>query len=144
MSFPTELVPDGTVAAIHHLYSGVALAVLLARTTWDDDVGDWADGIRARGLRTDPFGVVAASIVALGLFALAWPHYPVFGAAGTLAGLAAATVSLARPYWRDYRYRAAGVAVGLAVAWDDAVSHAFGVVTPLDWTWTHHIYPHMA
>lgn len=69
--FPAESIPDGVVAAPHHLYTGV--------------------------------------IIALFAFALVWKHYPVAGATGTL--------------------------LGVLIALDDALSHAFGVWTPLDWFW---------
>jgi len=42
-------------------------------------------------------------------FQYVWPRYPRIGATMTL--------------------------LGLAIATDDAVSHAFGVWTPLDWGW---------
>jgi len=132
MGFPHEAVPDGTILGPHHLYIGVAVVAVVAMTVWDDD-------------RRDPLLVVSGIIVSSVFgFALSWPHYPVVGALLTLTGLAASTLALARPYWREYRFRAVAVAVGLAVAWDDAVSHAFGVWTPLDWIWIHHIYPYMA
>jgi len=67
-----------------------------------------------------PFGphhLYIGLLVAGFAFAMVWPHYPQMGATGTL--------------------------LGLLIALDDAVSHAFGVPTPLDWTWAHYVYPHM-
>lgn len=44
--------------------------------------------------------------------------------------------------WDLYPVTGAGlVLVGLAVAVDDALSHAFGIPTPLDWLWNRIIYP---
>lgn len=48
-------------------------------------------------------------------FGSVWPHYPVVGAAGTL--------------------------LGLAVAVDDALEHAFGIPTPLDLFWSRILHP---
>lgn len=55
--------------------------------------------------------------IAVFAFGLCWRYYPVTGATGTL--------------------------VGLSIALDDAVSHAFGVTTPLDWFWTVHLAQHI-
>lgn len=143
--FPTEAIPDGTVAVFHHLYTGVFAALLFAATTWDDPTElDWATGTSLEGIATDPVGVITGGGVSVGLFALGWPHYPVFGAAGTLFGLAVASLSLARPYWRHYRGRAIAVGLGLLIAWDDAIDHAFPVSTPLDVIWANYIFPYMA
>ena len=44
--------------------------------------------------------------------------------------------------WAYYpRLGAIMALLGLAIAADDAVSHAFGVWTPLDWLWNNHIRP---
>lgn len=51
--------------------------------------------------------------VAVFAFGFVWRVYPVTGAVGSL--------------------------LGLAIALDDALSHAFGVWTPLDWVWTAHL-----
>jgi hypothetical protein len=55
--------------------------------------------------------------IAVFAFGLTWRYYPVTGAVGTL--------------------------VGLSIALDDAVSHAFGVPTPLDLLWANYIHPYM-
>lgn len=52
-------------------------------------------------------------IIAAFGFLFAWPTYPGTGAAMTL--------------------------IGLLIAIDDAISHAFGVWTPLDWLWNEFI-----
>lgn len=60
-----------------------------------------------------PHHLYSGVIIALFSFALMWRFYPVFGATGTI--------------------------LGLLIALDDAVSHAFGVPTPIDWLWTVHV-----
>lgn len=52
-------------------------------------------------------------IVAAFSFGFVWRFYPVTGATGSV--------------------------VGVLVALDDAISHAFGVPTPLDWFWHAHL-----
>lgn len=52
-------------------------------------------------------------IIAVFSFALVWRYYPVTGATGTL--------------------------IGLLIALDDALSHVFGVPTPLDLFWAHYL-----
>lgn len=56
-----------------------------------------------------PHHLYVGLLVAGFFFALVWPYYPETGATGTL--------------------------VGILIALDDAVSHAFGVPTPLDYLW---------
>ena len=57
-----------------------------------------------------PHHLYVGLLVAGFSFALVWRYYPVTGSAGTL--------------------------LGVLIALDDAVSHAFGIPTPLDWVWT--------
>jgi hypothetical protein len=64
-----------------------------------------------------PHHLYVGLLVAGFSFALVWRFYPVTGALGTL--------------------------LGVLVALDDAVSHAFGVWTPLDWVWTVHVAQHI-
>lgn len=56
-------------------------------------------------------------IVAWFAFMFVWPTYPATGAVSVL--------------------------IGLLIALDDAVSHAFGVWTPLDWVWNRFIRRHV-
>lgn len=145
MTFPAEIVPDGSVAWPHHYALGLYVAGLVALLVLND----------AR--TTDPLGVLLG--VAVGLFA--WYHlwgtgYPVAGALGALAGLLLAAVfvvvSIPLPFtgarlggfWSRYGTGpTVFVVLGLAVALDDWVSHALGVWTPLDWIWNVYIYPRL-
>lgn len=51
-------------------------------------------------------------------FLFVWPLYPETGSAMTI--------------------------IGLLVAADDAISHAFGVWTPLDWVWEKYLKEHVS
>lgn len=145
MTFPAETVPDGSVAWPHHYALGLYVAGLVALLVLND----------AR--TTDPLGVLLG--VAVGLFC--WYHlwgtgYPVVGALGTLVGLVLASVfvvaSIPLPFtgarlggfWSRYGTGPALlVALGLAIALDDWVSHALGWWSPLDHLWKVAIYPVM-
>lgn len=122
MTFPAEAVPDNAVFAPHHLSIGVLAAMMLLAIVWNDRGG------------AEPAVAAAALLAALFSFWYVWPFYPVTGALGVLAGLLVASLAFGRPLWRDYSL---GIQVGYAlcilIALDDAVSHAFGVWTPLDW-----------
>lgn len=120
--FPAEPIPDGAVFAPHHFTYAVYLAFLLAAVAWDD--------FRNR----EPIAVVGSLGFAWFGFIHMWPYYPVWGASMVLLGLSAASVALAHPRWGHWpRWIRIGIAVMVAVAWDDAISHAFGFWTPLDW-----------
>lgn len=160
--WPHHVVPDGTVAAPHHFYTGALLAGLLA---W------WASGGRAesdRSFRAMARQKAGFTLGALAVSAFAWftlwaGPSPFLGAVGTLAGLAGALAAVAAsPFWSAWRWtrdvdvstgglRSIPVrlvarvwsvvtvrsvtALGVLIALDDAVEHAFGVPTPLDWFW---------
>lgn len=148
MRFPHEAVPDGAVAAPHHFHWAVVAILLVAAIIWDDYP------------RREPALVVAGLTVAEFGFSLTWPHYPVAGAVLSLYGVFVATLPVShalvvvgarllgrawpRPYWALYPIWTVVVFALLLVAWDDLVSHAFGVPTPLDSIWKSHIYPYMA
>ena len=66
---------------------------------------------------TGPHHLYIGLLMAGFAFWAVWQYYPVVGASGTL--------------------------LGLLVALDDAISHAFGVPTPLDLLWAHWIHPYM-
>ncbi|MFB6073512.1 MAG: hypothetical protein ABEJ89_00710 [Haloarculaceae archaeon] len=133
MSFPYHTVPDGSVALSHHFTWGLLLALVPILVVWDVHPN------------RQPAGVLTSIIVAFIGFILMWPVYHVAGALVTLAGLAAASVAtvfrlLQVRFDDDLRWSYWPVIVWallLLVAWDDAIQHAFGVVTPLDWTWKH-------
>lgn len=123
MVYPAEAVPDGNQFAPHHLYTGALLALFVC----------WA---AARRASEAPLSVVGGLLVALMGFALTWHVYPALGATMTLSGVTASLVGLTvrRAYWTEFGFVVQGlVLVGLLVAMDDAVSHSFGVWTPLDW-----------
>jgi hypothetical protein len=127
MMFPHEAVPDNAVFAPHHFTYGALAALFVAGTVWDDNP-EW-----------EPVGVCGGLSVALFGFLNVWRYYSVTGAALALVGTVAAVASTARPRWREFRRRRWIVFVACLVALDDALSHAFGIWTPLDWLWTVHV-----
>lgn len=134
-AFPHEAVPDGHVAAPHHFYIGVGL---LGAVVWV--VGD-------NYRRREPLLAGGGALLALFGFCLTWQWYPVVGAALTLAGLCVALLGVCWPrgLWADYplRMRLAAL-LGVAIALDDAIEHAFPIGSPLDWLWMHYLYPLIA
>lgn len=125
-TFPYEMIPDGAVFANHHYYIGMGVAALAVASVWDDQ-------------RWDPLAVAVGLGIGLFGFALTWRYHPVTGATLALAGPTMSAGALARSYWRRRRRRAAWVLVGLLITLDDAIEHAFGVWTPLDALWVHHL-----
>ncbi|WP_231184710.1 hypothetical protein [Haladaptatus sp. DYF46] len=122
--FPAERIPDGALMAPHHFLIGVLAALVVVLLVWNDRGG------------IEPAYSLAALTVALFAWVFVWRYYPVTGAAGVLAGLSLASFAVYRPVWRGYPWRVqAGYALALAVAWDDGLSHALGIWTPLDWFW---------
>jgi len=134
VSFPHEAVPDGAVFGPHHLYVGL-LVLLIA-------VFVVADDYRQR----EPLVAIVGAVLALFAFATVWPFYSGTGAAGALAGCTLALVGVCWPggMWAAYPLKWRLVAfAGVLIAADDAVSHAFGVWTPLDagWGQVYHLLP---
>jgi hypothetical protein len=126
VSFPHESVPDGVIGAPHHLYVGL-LVLLFA-------VFVVADDYRQR----EPLVAIVGAVLALFAFATVWPFYHVTGALLTLAGLLVVLIGILWPggMWSGYPLKWRLVAfAGVLIAADDAVSHAFGVWTPLDAGW---------
>jgi len=123
VTFPHEVVPDSAIFAPHHAYVGV-LVVALAVWVVSDNLP-----------RREPLLAAVGALVALFAFASVWPFYPPVGAAGALAGLTLAAVGVLWPggTWAVYplRWRALAL-LGVAIALDDVIEHAFGVWTPLD------------
>ncbi len=118
----------------HHFYLGVLLILLVCWLARDPES------------EAAPWGVAGLTLLSVFSFALTWPYYPVVGAAGVLVLLAlATTLSLFRPFWWRYGPVSRGVlTAGLFLAWDDAVSHAFGWWTPMDSVWSRYLYPYVS
>ncbi|GAB7012040.1 hypothetical protein [Halolamina salina] len=132
-TFPADRVPDGAVFGPHHAYLGLLLALLAVALVWDDATG------------AEPWVGAAALLAASFAFATIWKFYPQTGAALALAGIVIALASTLLPFWSSYPWLGPrGVLlVGAIVALDDVAEHAFGVPTPLDWLWTHHLVQHI-
>lgn len=131
--FPVESVPDHAVMAPHHFTYAVIGAGLIALLVWDDHP------------KREPIVVVGALAVAYFGFIHVWKWYAVTGAALVLLGLAGASGGLLRPKWDDWSLRVRlGVAVCVLAAYDDAISHAFGLWTPLDAFWKAYMVPVIA
>ncbi|UPV99791.1 hypothetical protein M0R88_14880 [Halorussus gelatinilyticus] len=131
--FPAEAEPDGAVFGPHHFYLGVLLILLVCWIFHDADD------------ETGPWGIAGLTFLSVFWFALTWPYYPEVGAAGVLASLGVATFAAMRPRW--WRYGVVpqtALLLGLFVAWDDALSHAFGWWTPLDSLWARYLHPYVS
>jgi len=139
--FPNELVPDGTIVAPHHYIIGLLVVGFALYLTPDDD--------------KKPY-----TVAAFATSAFAWSHLwagpsPFLGAVGTVGGLVVGLIAvLWASEWSDDRWTAdtdgrlrrlltprLWAFIGLLVALDDAVEHAFGVWTPLDWFWGAFLHP---
>jgi len=123
VTFPAESVPDGVIGAPHHLYIGVLVLVVAILVVADDYA------------RREPLLALTGALTALFAFATVWPYYHVTGALLTLAGLLVVLVGVCWPggIWAAYPIRWRLVAfLGVLVALDDVIEHAFGVWTPLD------------
>ncbi|MDH5019024.1 hypothetical protein [Halobacterium rubrum] len=132
MTFPAESVPDGVIGAPHHLYIGVLVLAVAILVVADDYA------------QREPLLALTGTLTALFAFATVWPYYHATGALLTLAGLLVALVGVVWPggMWSGYPLVWRLVAfVGVLVGLDDAVSHAFGIWTPLDAVWKTGIYP---
>ncbi|AGC34373.1 hypothetical protein HVTV-2_gp1 [Haloarcula virus HVTV-2] len=118
--FPHDDEPDGDRLAPHHFLQG-----------------SWAFGLLSINLHT-PALLVPIAVALFGWYH-AWYIYPRLGASLVLVGLCASLVALTMT-------ASVGIIgtilllICLAVAFDDAVSHAFGVWTPLDWTWKTYLH----
>lgn len=132
MTFPAERVPDGAVFAPHHLTWGALVALLVVLVVADNYA------------RREPVAALVGLTLALFGFLFVWPFYPATGAAMTLAGVTLALVGVCFPggIWAAYPLQCRLLALlGVLVALDDAVSHTFGVWTPVDWVWGAYVYP---
>ncbi|AGM11613.1 hypothetical protein HCTV5_2 [Halovirus HCTV-5] len=117
--FPNEDEPDGNRLVPHHYLQGAWAVVLLA-------------------VMYDATWILPPIAVSLFGWYHAWFHYPRTGAGLTLTGLAGALCAslLTLSFGSGLQ-----VAFVLSVAWaaDDALEHAFGIWTPLDWLWNQHL-----
>jgi hypothetical protein len=132
VTFPAESIPDGYVFAPHHLTWGMLLTGLAVFVVADNYP------------RREPLAALVGVLLALFGFLFTWRFYPATGAALTLAGCALLLVGVLWPggIWSSYplRWRVLALVAAL-VALDDAVSHAFGVWTPVDWLWKTGVAP---
>lgn len=121
----------------HHFYLGLLLVGVVVWIVADD----YRD--------IEPVYVAVGSTVSIFSFVTLWgTTYPLLGAVGSLIGLIIATLAVAtRKVWTDRGNVQYGwhcrlcIVLGLLVAWDDGLEHAFGFTTPLDWLWIEFIYP---
>ncbi|MFC5366042.1 hypothetical protein [Salinirubrum litoreum] len=120
--FPAETLPDGALFGPHHFLYPLYAMLFLAARKWDLHP------------RKEPVLVVASALLALFAWAHVWKYYPVFGATMALAGVCGTILGGLLTWRYGRRFQIAVVGLGLA-ALDDAVSHAFGVWTPLDHLW---------
>lgn len=120
MSFPAEAVPDGSILAPHHYQYALLAVLFLTAYGWD------------RFTDREPWALALGSLIGLWAFTQVWPFYPLIGALMAFLGPLIASVALIR--WRAYHERPVfWLAIGfLLLAWDDWLSHAFGVWTPAD------------
>jgi hypothetical protein len=120
--FPAETIPDGALFGPHHFLYPLYAMLFVAARKWDIHP------------RKEPVLVVASALLALFAWAHLWKYYPVAGATLALVGVCGTILGglLTRRYGR--RFQLGVVVLGVA-ALDDAVSHAFGVWTPLDHVW---------
>lgn len=126
MTWPAEAIPDGHVIAGHHLYVGLFVLGFAIWVVADDYA------------HREPLLAAVGAAFALFGFLVVWKWYPGTGAAMTLAGVTVAFAGVLWPggMWSGYQFRWRPVAfVGVCIAVDDAVSHAFGWWTPLDAGW---------
>ena len=125
MTFPAQRIPDGNILAPHHLYIGVLAAYIVCWVASNrmPEREAWAT---VTSLTTGVFG-----------FLFVWPDYPAAGASLTLVGVFGALLAvLFRPFWADTESSLRLVVLlCVLIALDDALSHSFGVWTPLDWVW---------
>jgi hypothetical protein len=131
-TFPYEPEPDGAVFGPHHFYLGVLLILLVCWMVYDDDT------------ESKPWIVAGSTLLSVFAFSLTWPYYPTVGALGVILVLGVATtIAVVRPlWWRTGWGARTALFVGLFVAWDDVLSHALGLRTPLDRVWAEHLHPY--
>lgn len=131
-NFPHETVPDGMIDAPHHYYYPALAALPIIMTVWDDYRGK------------EPIVPVLGLLLGLFAFRFMWPvpGYHTIGAGLALFGPVLALLSVLNPRgtWLKptssggYPWRTGALASILILATlDDAIEHAFGVWTPLDW-----------
>lgn len=134
MNFPAEAVPDGALFAPHHFLYGCYLALVVL----------WVVGDDYRHI--EPLAVLLGIGVALFGWAHMWKFYPVAGATFVLSGLTVSTLAIRigidilgyefGDFYTTYgKLPTLILLLCLLIAWDDALSHAFGIWTPLDAIW---------
>lgn len=119
--------PDGVTLAPHHHYQGLTVVIGAA--------------VFAGG------GVVTTlALLSILLFATGWRDEPwayprVSALLSILLAGACAPVVWVAPWWGLHASVAA--TLGVLVALDDSLEHAFGIATPIDRVWNRLIYPRL-
>ena len=130
--WPVDTVPDRTVLAPHHFWTGLLLVYFAIWHIADDYV------------HREPSSAMAGVLVGVIGF-LAWEWHPILGAVLSHAGLLVILYAVAvGDYLTEYRWfgHRGVVLLGLLIAADDAVEHAWGIWTPLDsLVWAEWIIP---
>ncbi|WP_435175249.1 hypothetical protein [Halorussus sp. AFM4] len=122
MNFPAESIPDGALYAPHHYLYALYLVLFVSARKWDIYP------------REEPVFVAGSALAGLFGWVHVWRYYPAPGAVLCLLGAVGVILGGVVTTRYGLRWRLSVVWTGL-VALDDAVSHAFGVWTPLDWLW---------
>jgi len=122
MTFPAQSIPDGALYAPHHFLYALYLVLFTSARKWDIYP------------RKEPVVVTGSALAALFGWIHVWRYHPVAGALLCLAGALGVVVGGAVTTRYSDRWRLLVAWYGL-VAFDDAISHAFGVWTPIDWAW---------
>lgn len=122
MTFPAESVPDGALYAPHHYLYALYLVLFVSARKWDIYP------------RKEPVVVTGSALAGLFGWVHVWRFYPAAGAIVCLVGALGVIAGGLLTTRYSIRWRLYVVWTGL-IATDDAISHAFGVWTPLDWAW---------
>ena len=127
-TLPVEQIPDASAIAPHHYIIGGFLALIIVFLVQDNY------------RHKEPYLVLIGVMGGLFGFLFVWEWYPFTGALLSLLGIIIASVGLFRDLWDQYPKQTQYIAaLGLLIMLDDAISHIFGISTPLDALWVNHI-----